>query len=76
MTPMEISLRRGRIYEMTKQNHGGQKPIENVEEKQSEKFSESCGSTSEKLAKEFGVTSRTIENDAKLYRGYVKAGCF
>ena len=58
LTPDFISLLRGRIYERTKQAHGGAREAK----PQNEVL------TSEKLAERFGVSRATIERDAQFAR--------
>jgi len=64
LTPLQMSDLRGKKYNLEKKNIGA--PENNINASKQKKKISPFGSTSEKIAKETGVTDRTIKNDAKF----------
>jgi ParB family chromosome partitioning protein len=72
LTPLGLSMLRGRIYERAKKSHGGDRNTATVQEEPSGQnghlILDEAERTRERLAVDLGVGARTIARDAQLVR--------
>ncbi len=70
LTPLGLSMLRGRIYERTKKSHGGDRRSQssNLSESKAQNEPLVSTTTAEVIAQDLGVSKETIKRDAQLVR--------
>lgn len=68
LTPLGLSMLRGRIYERAKKSHGGQADNSNAQKRSPQNEVFVLPKTAEIVADDLGVSRATVERDAQLVR--------